>query len=165
LKFLPADEPGLGGGARPSARCQALCGLAGIKPTLDRNQRFDPVTWNGLGSEPSRGRYFRIMVSGNSEIQTPEIQTPTKSSAIGYRRQGVISAGSGGGGHSVTMAAVSPKFDSGTNDGTDEISVSSRRIERRNQCQFKTKSVSVHIPMTKVLISLQLNGHHFYSCN
>jgi hypothetical protein len=52
-------------------------------------------------------------------------------SAIGYRLQGVDSAGSGsggggggsgsgsGGGGTITIAAVSPDFDSGMNDGTD----------------------------------------------
>jgi hypothetical protein len=52
-------------------------------------------------------------------------------SAIGYRLQGVVSAGSGsggggggsgsgsGGGGTITIAAVSPDFDSGMNDGTD----------------------------------------------
>ena len=31
----PDDPVFLGGGARPNARFQALCGLAGIKPRLD----------------------------------------------------------------------------------------------------------------------------------
>ena len=51
--------------------------------------------------------------SGASPI-TPWVSHPA---AIGYRRQGAISIGSGS--HIKTIAAVAPEFDSGMNDGTD----------------------------------------------
>ena len=53
--------------------------------------------------------------SGASPI-TPWVSHPA---AIGYRRQGAISIGSGSGIHIKTIAAVAPEFDSGMNDGTD----------------------------------------------
>ncbi len=40
-------------------------------------------------------------------------------SAIGYRRQGALTIGSGSGAHTLTIEAVAPEFDSGMNDGTD----------------------------------------------